>query len=272
MPVHARESGDERIHHDGLVVSRLWWTLLQYLPERFVLAASPAQVFAILRRSALAAEADLFALTDRDPAALGPDYVLQSYRCFRAVLAYRLAHEIYMSGAATEQTGVAEPLLAAAREVAERAKVETGIDIHPAAEIGPRFVLDHGTGTVIGETVAIGSDCYLLQGVVLGASGIADNPRGKRHPTLGSGVEVGAFAHVLGPIRIGDGCVLDPHTVTTTDMPPHRRVRRMTQCQVSHRDEASSINGVPAVIRLGHQWQARHSQHRKTCPPPAEPS
>lgn len=229
---------------DSSVVSRLWWSLLQYVPERFVLAAGPDQLFAVLRRSALAAEADLIALIDRDPAALGPDYVLSSYRCFRAVLAYRLAHEIHLLGAAAEHDDVVGSLLAAARELAERARVETGIEIHPAAEIGPRFVLDHGTGTVIGETVVIGSDCYLLQGVVLGAIGIADNPGGKRHPTLGSGVEVGAFAHVLGPITIGDGCLIDPHTVTTTDTSPHRRVRLVTQCQVTHRDEPSSISGV----------------------------
>ena len=79
--------------------------------------------------------------------------------------------------------------------------VLSGAEIHPAARIGRRFVLDHGYGTVIGETCEIGHDCYILCGVTLGARGIANNPDGKRHPRLGNNVEVGSGARVLGYVR-----------------------------------------------------------------------
>lgn len=229
---------------DEEIASRVWWLMVQQVPPDLAAVLSRQSALALVERATGLALGDLNALVARDPAASSAGYVLTSYACFQAMASHRLAHELYREGADTRYGDASENLLAAARALAERAKVTTGVEIHPAATIGPRCVLDHGTGTVIGETVVIGSDCYLLQGVVLGSTGIADNPSGPRHPTLGDGVEVGAFVRVLGAVRVGDGCTLDPHTVVTTDIPAHSRVRLVTQCQVASRTDAAWIAGV----------------------------
>lgn len=156
---------------------------------------------------------DLEAYSEKDPAANSdPQYVLACRSNFRAVAAYRVAHEILRL----------ENLFANARFVAARisetAKIKYGIEIHPKATIGRRFVVDHGIGTVIGETTEIGDDCYILQCVILGARGIASNPDGKRHPTLGNRVQIGAFARILGPVSIGDDCFIGPHCLIKEDV------------------------------------------------------
>ncbi|MFD7446162.1 serine O-acetyltransferase [Streptomyces sp. NPDC059909] len=168
-------------------------------------------------------EGDLFAFTQRDPAAHGSwREVVGSYRCFRAVLSYRLAHSIL--GAPLRPDADGSRLRMLARDIAEQAKVETGVEIHPAAVIGRRFVVDHGMGTVIGETASLGDDCYVLQGVVLGSTRIADNPQGRRHPAIGSRVEIGAFARILGPVGIGDDVVIGCHALVQCDIPAGARV------------------------------------------------
>ncbi|MFD7259126.1 serine O-acetyltransferase [Streptomyces sp. NPDC059874] len=168
-------------------------------------------------------EGDLLAFTQRDPAAHGSWHeVMGSYRCFRAVLSHRLAHSLLAAPRRSDADGSHLRMLA--RSVAEQATVETGVEIHPAAAIGRRFVVDHGMGTVIGETARLGDDCYVLHGVVLGSTGIADNPRGRRHPTIGSRVEIGAFARVLGPIEIGDDAVIGCHALVQCDIPAGARV------------------------------------------------
>jgi serine acetyltransferase len=135
---------------------------------------------------------DLHALAQRDPAAHGSwRYVWNTYSSFRAVLAYRVAHALHTGGQGND---CSERCTGAARAITETAKVQTGVEIHPAAVIGRRFVLDHAVGTVIGETAMIGDDCYVLQGVLIGARGIADNPDERRHPRLGHRVEVGGLA------------------------------------------------------------------------------
>ena len=187
--------------------------------------------------------ADLLALSARDPAAIDGEHILRGYASFFAVLTHRFAHQIVMVGSSVG-AGTARSLGDAARKLAEEAKVATGVEIHPAAKIGPRFVVDHGIGTVIGETTEIGADCYLLQGVVLGARGIAGNPRGKRHPTIGDHVEMGSFARVLGPVTVGSFCILDPHVVITGDVPTGQRVRLVTQCQFVRSDSAPTVTGV----------------------------
>jgi serine O-acetyltransferase len=172
---------------------------------------------------------DLHALAAGDPSARGSClYVLRSYACFQAVLAYRLAHAIH--GARWASRDAARTF---ARRLSEQAKLASRVEIHPAAEIGRRFVVDHGSETVIGETACLGADCYILQGVVLGSYGIAANRGGKRHPTLGNGVEVGAFARVLGPIHVGDGVLIGPHAVVCSDVPAHTRVVIRNQWQVA---------------------------------------
>lgn len=179
---------------------------------------------------------DVVALARQDPAAGGSwEYVARSYASYQAVIAYRLAHLL----AAAERDNAA-----LARRISEDAKVRTGIEIHPAASIGRRFILDHATGTVIGETTVIGDDCYLLQGVILGATGIAGNEACKRHPTLGDRVQVGAFARVFGPVTVGSDARIGPHAVVTTDIPPGSHVYLMNQCQIRSPRTALQVFGV----------------------------
>ncbi|MBO9522477.1 MAG: serine acetyltransferase [Nocardioidaceae bacterium] len=178
---------------------------------------------ALVARAAGLGRADLDALVQRDPASHRDwRYVLSSYGGLEALLAHRLAHAIWSSAPAPLGTPGPEHVLA--RQISEHAKVRTGVEIHPAARIGPGFVVDHGYGTVIGETTTIGADCYVLQGVVLGATGIADNRPGQRHPTLGDRVEVGAFARVLGPVRVGDGAFIGAMSLVLDDVPAGTRV------------------------------------------------
>lgn len=175
---------------------------------------------------------DLHALVAGDPASRGScRYVLASYQCFRAVLTYRVTHALVETadGLASPE---GDPLRISARCLSERAKVQTGIEIHPDAVIGRRFVVDHGVGTVIGQTVHIGEDCYILQNVILGSTGIAGNATGRRHPTLGSRVEVGAFARVLGPVHVGDEVLIGPHCVVTSDVRGGSRVVVRNQYEV----------------------------------------
>ena len=133
---------------------------------------------------------DVAAFRQRDPAAKSDIEIILLYSGFHAILAYRVAHKLYISGHTFS-----------ARAVSQIAKFFTGIEIHPGATIGRRLVIDHGMGVVIGETTEIGDDCTIYQGVTLGGTG---KDIGKRHPTLGNGVLVGAGAKVLGPILIED--------------------------------------------------------------------
>ena len=133
---------------------------------------------------------DVAAFRQRDPAAKSDVEIILLYSGFHAILAYRVAHKLYISGHTFS-----------ARAVSQIAKFFTGIEIHPGATIGKRLVIDHGMGVVIGETTEIGDDCTIYQGVTLGGTG---KDLGKRHPTLGNGVLVGAGAKVLGPSLIED--------------------------------------------------------------------
>ncbi|MFF4343063.1 serine O-acetyltransferase [Kitasatospora sp. NPDC001540] len=202
-----------------------------------------------MEEAAASASMDLLALTARDPASGGSwRYVLESYAAYRAVLAHRLAHAAYRAAEQVAMSKGRSDLRILARSISEVAKVATGVEIHPAAEIGQRFVLDHGVGTVIGETTVIGDDCYILQGVVIGAVGISGNSAGKRHPSIGDRVEIGAFARILGPVSIGSDCLISPHALVLTDVPGNSRVRLVNQCQVQSR---SSRTSVFAVIPTG---------------------
>lgn len=215
---------------------------------------SPHLAEARLGRSALSAlaataagqaQADLDALANRDAAALSnPEYVYATYLSFRAVLAYRTAHLVYQLQPAT--TGGQWAVRYAARRITELAKAATSIEIHPAAAIGARFVLDHGSGTVIGAEVEIGQDCYILQNVTLGGRSIGHSNLlvgSRRHPRIGDRVEIGANAMVLGPVTVGDDCRLDPGARVTTDIPPRSRVRVIATLQVTVADSFPEIHG-----------------------------
>jgi serine O-acetyltransferase len=193
-----------------------------------------------LRSPVRSAVADLHCLTDNDPAGQGDwRHVLAAYVTYQAVLAYRIAHTIAGVGGAEART--------LARCLSERAKVDTGVEIHPHARIGPRLVVDHGMGTVIGETAVIGADCYLLQGVVLGATGICGNLAKKRHPTLGDRVQVGGFARILGPVEIGDDVVIGCHTLVRQDVPAGSRVTMLHQYQIVSGSSGMSVDDVELI-------------------------
>jgi serine O-acetyltransferase len=144
---------------------------------------------------------------DRDPAARNMWEVITCYPGFHAMLMHRLAHWLWYAG-----------FKWLARYVSHWGRWLTGIEIHPGATIGRRFFIDHGMGVVIGETAEIGDDCTLYHGVTLG--GTSWN-KGKRHPTLGEGVVIGAGAKVLGPITVGAHAKIGSNAVVVKDVPPH---------------------------------------------------
>ncbi len=143
----------------------------------------------------------------RDPAVHKKLEVLLCYPGFKAILRHRRAHKAYLHGHYIY-----------ARLLSQRTRRKTGIEIHPGAEIGPRLFIDHGSGVVIGETSIIGHDVTLYQGVTLGGTG---KDTGKRHPTIGNHVTIGAGAKVLGPITIGDHVKIGAGAVVLKDVPDH---------------------------------------------------
>lgn len=153
---------------------------------------------------------DLQAVFDRDPAATSKLEVFLTYSGFHALLSYRLAHWL---------SGYGVPLFP--RAISQLARWLTGIEIHPRATIGTGFFIDHGMGVVIGETAEIGDHVTLFQGVTLGGTG---KERGKRHPTLGNHVVVGAGAKILGGIKIGDNVKIGANSVVLKSVPANSTV------------------------------------------------
>ncbi|MBQ0725624.1 MAG: serine O-acetyltransferase [Cycloclasticus sp.] len=148
---------------------------------------------------------DIKIVFDRDPAARNTLEVITTYPGFHAVLLHRANHWLWQS-----------KLKFLARFLAYFARWLTGVEIHPGAVIGRRFFIDHGMGVVIGETAVIGDDCTLYHGVTLGGTSWQ---KGKRHPTLGNGVVVGAGAKVLGPITIGNEARIGSNAVVIRTVP-----------------------------------------------------
>ena len=153
---------------------------------------------------------DVNAVRERDPAARSFLEVFLLYPGVKAIRMYRRAHFYYTHG-----------LMFLARYVSQRAARKTGIEIHPGAKIGRRLVIDHGTGTVIGETAEIGDDVLIYQGVTLGGTG---KDTGKRHPTVGNNVMISAGAKVLGPFKIGDNSRVAAGAVVLEEVPPNSTV------------------------------------------------
>jgi serine O-acetyltransferase len=143
----------------------------------------------------------------RDPAARSVPEIILCYPGFHAILLHRLAHKLWKAG-----------FLLSARIVAQVSRSLTGIEIHPGAQIGQRFFIDHGMGVVIGETAEIGDDVLLYQGVTLGGTG---KEKGKRHPTIGSNVVIGTGAKVLGNIRIGNHVKIGAGSVVVHSVPEY---------------------------------------------------
>jgi serine O-acetyltransferase len=150
---------------------------------------------------------DVRVALERDPAARSALEVLLCYPGVHALAFHRLAHRVWRAGWTTP-----------ARAISHVARFLTGIEIHPAAKLGPGLFIDHGMGVVIGETTEVGENVTLLQGVTLGGTSLK---REKRHPTLGNDVVVGAGAKVLGGFRIGDGSRIGAGSVVVHEVPPN---------------------------------------------------
>lgn len=150
------------------------------------------------------------AVFKHDPAARSTLEILICYPGVHAILLHRIAHKLYNAR-----------LKLIARFISNFSRWLTGIEIHPGAQIGKRFFIDHGMGVVIGETTVIGDDVLLYQGVTLGGTG---HEQGKRHPTLGNHVAVGSSATVLGDIRMGDWVKVGAGSVVVRPAPDHSTV------------------------------------------------
>jgi serine O-acetyltransferase len=167
---------------------------------------------------------DIHCVFDRDPAARNVFEIVTTYPGIHAILFHRASHAIWDSG-----------LKWLARMLSTIARWVTGIEIHPGATIGRRFFIDHGMGVVIGETSIIGDDCTLYHGVTLGGTSWQ---KGKRHPTLGNNVVIGAGAKVLGPITIGDGARIGSNSVVINEVPVGATVVGIPGRVVSHSSDA----------------------------------
>jgi len=180
-------------------------------------------------------DSDVLAAFYGDPAARSVDEVLLCYPGVQAVIHHRIAHRLYQLGA---------PLLA--RLVAELAHGDTGIDIHPGAQIGPGFFIDHGTGVVIGETAVLGRNVRLYQAVTLGAKSFATDAEGHlakggaRHPIVEDDVVVYAGATILGRVTIGQGSTIGGNVWLTRSVPPGSRI---AQAQTRDRDDSVGAGG-----------------------------
>lgn len=150
---------------------------------------------------------DIETFRQRDPAARSDLEVLLLYPGLKAIRMYRRANWCYR-----------HRFFFLARWISQRAVRKTGIEIHPAAQIGRRFFIDHGTGVVIGETTVIGDDVTIYQGVTLGGTG---KDTGKRHPTIGNNVMIGSGAKVLGPFKVGDNSNVAAGAVVLEEIPPN---------------------------------------------------
>lgn len=201
---------------------------------------STAEAYAIVREFAARLpsirallESDIAAAYEGDPAARSIDEVLVCYPGIRAVIHYRLAHELYRLGAGL-----------VARIITEIAHSETGIDIHPGAQIGASFFIDHGTGVVIGETAIIGRNVRLYQAVTLGAKRFPVDEHGvllkgnDRHPIVEDDVVIYAGATILGRITIGHGSTIGGNVWLTRSVPPGSQIS-----QAQTRDESFEAGG-----------------------------
>ena len=155
-------------------------------------------------------KSDIQAVLDRDPAARNALEVILCYPSFKAVRRHRRAHWLWKHN-----------MKLIARLVSQRTRKKTGIEIHPGATIGEGFFIDHGMGVVIGETAEIGNNVTIYQDVTLGGTG---KDVGKRHPTIGDNVVIGAGAKVLGPFRVGAGAKIGASAVVLKEVPPFSTV------------------------------------------------
>lgn len=176
------------------------------------------------------------AYRQRDPAARSAAEVLLCYPGVHAVMWHKLAHGLWTRG-----------LQLPARFISHIGRWLTGIEIHPAARIGRRLIIDHGMGVVIGETAIVGDDVYLYHQVTLGGT---SSERGKRHPTVGNGVIVGAGAKILGDIVIGEGARVGANAVVVQPVAPGETVVGIPARPIE-RDPLKKMQRQPAFVAYG---------------------
>ncbi len=167
-------------------------------------------MLSVIKRGIIKVKEDIKVIYDNDPAAKNILEVILCYPGLHALIAHRFAHRLYKWNI---------PLIP--RVISYLTRIVTGIEIHPGARIGRRFFIDHGEGVVIGATTVIGDDVLIYQQVTLGGTG---KESGKRHPTLGNNVIVGAGAKVLGNINIGDYVRIGAGSVVVEDVPERSTV------------------------------------------------
>ncbi len=212
--------------------------------------------------------ADARSIAERDPAARSTWQVFFLYPGFHALVSHRVAHFLYR-----------HRVFFLARLLSEISRFFTGIEIHPGAKIGKGLFIDHGMSVVIGETTEIGDYCTLYQAVTLGGTG---KDKGKRHPTLGNHVLVGAGAKILGPFRIGDRALIGANAVVLHEVPadstivgvPGRVVRQ--RGQVVEHDKLLDHGSIPDPVEqelciLLHRINALEKHLGLQPPPPPKP-
>ena len=183
-------------------------------------------MFSVIKRGITKVKEDIKVIYDKDPAANNIFEVILCYPGLHALIAYRLAHRLYKWHI---------PILP--RMLSYITRIITGIEIHPAARIGRRFFIDHGDGVVIGETTEIGDDVLIYQQVTLGGTG---KEHGKRHPTIGNNVIIGAGAKVLGNIKLGDNVRVGAGSVVICDVPNNSTVVGIPGKIVSREDKSEN--------------------------------
>ena len=202
---------------------------------------------------------DIKVIYEKDPAATNIAEVIFCYPGLQALISHRIAHKLAYWGV---------PFIP--RFISYLTRIITGIEIHPKAQIGNRFFIDHGEGVVIGETTIIGDDVLIYQQVTLGGTG---NEHGKRHPTIGNNVIIGAGAKILGNITIGDNTRVGAGSVVVDDVPEHCTVvgvpGRIVQQKFMNPDGILMHKRIPDPIkceinRLKYEVQELKEQYNKT--------
>lgn len=203
---------------------------------------------------------DIKLIKERDPAARSAAEIYFLYSGLHAVRKYRVAHWFYKHN-----------MMFIARWISQRARHKTGIEIHPGATIGKGLFIDHGMGVVIGETAEIGDNCTIYQGVTLGGTG---KDHGKRHPTLGNNVMVGAGAKVLGPFKVGDNAKIAAGSVVLSEVPPDctavgapARIVKRDGARVDHRQDLDQVHIADPVAqelcKLNHKLEMLEEKLKK---------
>lgn len=182
---------------------------------------------------------DLVAYVKEDPSLSGNDDVASKAKGFEAVRYYRYlntAYKVFLSDcdiSLDDDEHIKTMVFTKIRYYSENTKRNTNVEIHPFSTIGKRFIIDHGTGTVIGEKTKIGDDCMILNDVVLGSSFDKNVAVEDRHPKIGNNVKIYSGARVLGNIVIGDNCIIGTKCIVKKNLPPNSRVSVINQLQIT---------------------------------------